>query len=178
MVNRNNSRETTLPPPEVSGLIEALGSTDALHREAARRKLIDGGAQIVEHLAAYVNDHRPIVRWEVLKVLLEIESPAAVALLIRMLADDNSSIRWAAAEKLAAVPATALPLLIKILAEDDYSGHFRIAAARLLARWQSENGLEELAAIRQLLFKPDCRDALRAAINGFTVANNNGSAGL
>ena len=84
------------PSQNIQMLFEDLHSNERSLRENARKQLIAHGPTILDQLTAIATDRRPIVRWEALKILIAIQDSAALPLLTIMLADEKSSIRWAA----------------------------------------------------------------------------------
>src|SRR5262245_41481854 len=84
----------------IESLVEELASQDVKARETARAELLKAGAEAVDPLSRAMGDPRPEVRWEVAKVLAELQSPEALRALVTALADEDGSVRWVAADGL------------------------------------------------------------------------------
>ena len=101
--------------PMIPSLISYLDSQESKVREKARIDLINIGPPVIEFLADIVDSDKDIVRWEVVKILVQIEDPLATPLLIKALEDDKGSIRWLASEGLIHLgDLVIIPLLIAL----------------------------------------------------------------
>lgn len=101
---------------DMHALISDLASDDMLAREKARNALIDIGTPAVDYLAELAYTKRDIVRWEAVKTLGEIADPDSIPVLVDSLEDDNSGIRWLAAEGLIRLGRAAIaPLLLALI---------------------------------------------------------------
>ncbi|VAW17010.1 PBS lyase HEAT-like repeat domain protein [hydrothermal vent metagenome] len=102
---------------EVRQLLKTLGSKNGLEREKARGELVAKGKNMVDYLTGLLNHPKHIYRWEALKTMKEIGDPASIPLFIRSLEDDESDIRWIAAEGLIKMGVQSVKPLLKILIE-------------------------------------------------------------
>ncbi len=97
-------------------LVEALASDDeALHYEASRA-LGQIGPQAVPALLQALRLPKDHVRWHAVRTLGAIGEPAAAVGLADALADDDYSVRWAAADALVNVGPSAVPKILERLA--------------------------------------------------------------
>jgi HEAT repeat protein len=107
-------------PATISALVTDLSSKDGLVRVRARLSLIAIGEQAVSPLVKALATKKQWVRWEAVKALGQIGSPAATEALVRALEDEMFDIRWLAAEGLIVIGRDALePLLHALLERSD-----------------------------------------------------------
>ncbi len=95
--------------------IQALASDDRFAREAARSFLVRAGRSVVPALSELLGDSRNHLRWEAVKALAEMEDAEAADALVRALEDEDSGVRWVAAEGLIALETEAIPALLQAL---------------------------------------------------------------
>ncbi len=85
----------------IAALVDDLASSDAITRQQAREKLIRlGGHDVAQTLVGEMVDPRRQVRWEVVKALAALGDPIAAPALLLALEDNDSDVRWVAAEGL------------------------------------------------------------------------------
>ncbi len=102
---------------EVQQLLKNLGSKNGIEREKARGELVAKGKNMVDYLTGLLNHPKHIYRWEALKTIKEIGDPSSIPLFIQSLEDDESDIRWIAAEGLIKMGVQSIKPLLKILIE-------------------------------------------------------------
>ena len=91
-----------------------------MERKEARRKLVSKGKAIIEFLTELIEHPKHILRWEALKVLQEIGDPMAIPMFIQALEDDESDVRWIAAEGLIKLGVPSIrPLLTALIDKSD-----------------------------------------------------------
>ena len=84
----------------IKPLVEKLTSKNGLERKSARKKLVSIGSDAIEYLKEFIEHPKHIYRWEALKTLGEIGDPISIPFYLQALEDDESDIRWIAAENL------------------------------------------------------------------------------
>jgi len=106
---------------EIKQLIECLCDDDGLERKKAREKLVAKGKNMIDFLMELLNNPKRIYRWEALKTMEEIGDPISIPLFIRALEDDESDVRWIAAEGLIKIGTQSIKPLLKTLIEKSNS---------------------------------------------------------
>jgi len=129
----------------VEALIEDLANQDVSAREKARAEMLKAGGEAVDPLSRAMGDPRPEVRWEVARVLAELQSPAALLALVAALEDEDGSVRWVAADGLISLGRDALRPVLEGLLDRSGSRLFREGAHRVL-RHQISGEMHEVAA--------------------------------
>ncbi|HED08054.1 MAG TPA: HEAT repeat domain-containing protein [Ignavibacteria bacterium] len=102
---------------EVKKLIECLCCDDGMERKKAREELVAKGKNIVDFLMELLNNPKHIYRWEALKTMEEIGDPISIPMFIKALEDDESDVRWIAAEGLIKLGMKSIKPLLKTLIE-------------------------------------------------------------
>ncbi len=111
--------ETIIDPEdiEIQQLIKTLGSKNGMERKEARAKLVAKGKTTIDFLVELVSHPQHVCRWEALKTMAEIGDPISIPLFIQALEDDESDIRWLAAEGLIKLGVQSIKPLLKTLIE-------------------------------------------------------------
>ncbi len=105
---------------EIQQLLETLGSKNGMERKKAREKLVAKGKTTVDSLMGLLNHPKHICRWEALKTMEEIADPISIPLFIQALEDDESDVRWIAAEGLIKLGIQSIkPLLETLMKKSD-----------------------------------------------------------
>jgi HEAT repeat protein len=102
---------------EIQKLIITLGSKNGMKRKKAREKLVAKGENMIDFLMELLNHPKHIYRWEALKTMEEIGNPISIPLFIQAFEDDESDIRWIAAEGLIRLGNQSIKPLLKALLE-------------------------------------------------------------
>jgi len=102
---------------EIQQLLKTLGSKNGMERKKAREGLVAKGDNIIGFLIELVNHPKHIYRWEALKTMKEFEDPITIPLFIQALEDDESDVRWIAAEGLIKLGILSIEPLLKTLIE-------------------------------------------------------------
>jgi len=100
---------------EIKNLLETLFSENGMERKAAREKLVSKGRTAVDYLTEHIHHSKHIYRWEALKTMEEIADPVSIPFFIEALEDDESDIRWIAAEGLIKIGEESVIPLLKLL---------------------------------------------------------------
>ncbi|MCB0752504.1 MAG: HEAT repeat domain-containing protein [Ignavibacteriae bacterium] len=106
----NNSKDL-----EIKNLLENLVSENGVERKSARKNLVKKGPVVIDFLMEHIHHPKHLYRWEALKTMEEIADPVSVPLFIEALEDDESDIRWIAAEGLIKIGSESINPLLKTL---------------------------------------------------------------
>ncbi len=131
--------------PAVQTLIDELGSDDRTTRQAARAELVRIGAPAVPGLDVALRSRDRRVRWEAVKVLRQINLPAAIPAYVAALEDPGPGVRWIAAEGLAALGRPGVIATLRALVARADSARVRRGAQRVLHA-VSDPGLRQQVA--------------------------------
>ncbi len=127
--NNRNNKET---PREIKSLISDLANKDGLIRMNARQKLVEKGSSSIDYLAELLESPKDIQRWEAVKALGQIGDPVAIPLLINALEDDDSDVRWLAAEGLIQFGTDSLKPILEELMDRYHSVFLREGAHHVI----------------------------------------------
>ncbi len=101
---------------EVVSLLPDLVSSQTTKRKSAREKLSGIAPMVLDELSKLCESGNKQLRWEVAKSLETRHSVGSIPVLLKLLADEESDIRWLAAEGMINVGRRALvPLLHEII---------------------------------------------------------------
>lgn len=117
---------------DIDSLIADLSSDDGIIRQRARNELVDIGAPAVEALITALDASARHTHWEAAKALSLIGDSRAVQSLIKMLEEDDVSIRWMAAEGLITIGRDGLKPLLRTLGSRSNSVWLREGAHHVL----------------------------------------------
>lgn len=131
-INKNSERPDTTNSTEISALIANLNDHDGLIRQKARNELIKIGEPAVDTLIETLNSRQGYAHWEATKALSQIGSPKAARALVKALEDDQFSVRWLAAEGLAAMGQAGLEPVLEALEYNATSARLREGAHHIL----------------------------------------------
>ena len=101
----------------IKKLVETLCDDDGLKRKEARQKLVKIGETTLEYVNDLLEHPKHICRWEAMKVIEEIGLPASIPVFMEALEDDESDIRWIAAEGLIRTGEHSLKPLLNLVIE-------------------------------------------------------------
>ena len=102
---------------EIQQLLKTLGSKEGMERKQARAELVAKGKNMIDFLTELLNHPKHIYRWEALKTMQEIGDPISIPMFIQALEDDESDVRWIAAEGLIKLGMQSVRPLLKTLVE-------------------------------------------------------------
>lgn len=123
----------------ITSLTAMLNSDDGSTRTHARKSLVKIGTAAVPSLIQILTYPQDRLRWEAAKALSQIGDPTAAAALVRALDDDNSGIRWLAAEGLVTLGQAGLVHLLEALRQHSDSVRLREGAHHVLRSLAREN---------------------------------------
>jgi hypothetical protein len=126
---------------------------DSLHRQA-RQALSELGPLAESAYVAALHHPDSHIRWHAARGLGEIGDPRAVKLLLEGLCDENRSVRWASAEALARLDASAVPEILRMLARSAGDGTCREAAYHALHAMRGRHTQERLKPLLEALRGP------------------------
>jgi HEAT repeat protein len=118
----------------IDALIEQLRSPNARLREQARSEIVHVGPRAISRLIGALDDPTYCLRWEATKALVEMQDPSAALSLVNLIRDDDSGIRWMAAEGLARMGCTGLVATLGALSMHSDSPWMREGARYVLRR--------------------------------------------
>lgn len=107
---------------EIKKLIGNLGNQSGILRKEARKELVAKGRYAIDFLSELVDHPKHLYRWEAVKTLEGIGDPISIPVLIHALEDDESDVRWIAAEGLIKIGVQSVKPLLKSLIEKSDSG--------------------------------------------------------
>lgn len=116
----------------IESLITSLASDAGSEREDARHQLINVGAPAVPRLVSTMTHDDAQVRREAARTLTQIHDPRAAPTLVRALDDENSGVRWIAAEGLVGLGKDGLDPLLHELMQHSDSKQLRDGAHQVL----------------------------------------------
>jgi HEAT repeat protein len=129
---------------EVKDLVAKLESPNGLMRQEARTLLVEMGSRAVPSLVEALLQSTYWGRWEAAKALSEIQAPLSAPALVAALEDDNSGVRWLAAEGLIGTGRAALRPLFEALTQRAGSIWLREGAHHVLHDMKEHGLLRKL----------------------------------
>lgn len=120
--NVHAGKTASVSQPAVETLLSSLADDNPEVRQDARRELVRMGHGVVRPLLGQLRSPESNVRWEAAKALSEMHDTRAAEGLAIALSDDDSDVRWLAAEGLVALGRDALkPLFLELIRNSDSS---------------------------------------------------------
>ncbi len=124
----------------VERLLAGLGGGDGVARKRARETLVLTGDPAVPSLQALLSSADKGTRWQGAKALGAVVDPGSIDLLVQLLDDPESDIRWLAATGLIALgPRSVRPVLRSLTDPAVPRGH-REMSHRVLVELAKDNG--------------------------------------
>lgn len=117
---------------DIRTLINQLSVNDGLIRQDARLTLVEMREQAVPWLVEALTSKSKNARWEAAKALGSISSPSASFVLVKALEDDDSGVRWLAADALIALGVASIVPLLEALNKRPKEFLLREGAGRVL----------------------------------------------
>lgn len=102
----------------ISSLIDQLRSPNNSIRIEAREALSCVGAPAIPELLETFKKSDLQMRWQIIKIMDNIQDPSTIPLLIEQLKDENSEIRWAASNALINMRREAVPAVLQAITRD------------------------------------------------------------
>ena len=131
------------PFSDIPSLIQQLSNPDGLIRMQAREILSCIGKPAVTELIKSLSTADPEQRWQIIKVLENIQDPTAVSILVDQLRNDNAGVRWAASTALIGLKRAALPALLEALMHNFDSLSLRQSAHHILHVFKDDGRLTD-----------------------------------
>jgi len=128
-------------PNEIQELIDALGSKNGMERKEARKKLVKKGREVVDYLKSEHQDPNVVYRREVMKTLQQIGDSSSIPIFIQALEDEESEIRWIAAEGLISLGTESIEPLLKALVKNSESIFVCSGAHHVFHEFKKKNRL-------------------------------------
>jgi hypothetical protein len=102
-------------PADIAELVQRLADDNGIIRKTAREKLVKYGHEVVPYIHLVTDTEDMQLRWEASKILEQIGDVRSIDVLIDLLVDEESDIRWIAAQGLINIGKTSIiPLLKKV----------------------------------------------------------------
>ena len=117
---------------ELQKNLALLQSKNGIDRQKARIALVTLGSPAVDYLAELATHPEDKIRWEAVKGLGQIMDPITAPLLINALEDENTAIRWLAAEGLIRLKKNGLIPLLESLIGQKLTVYLREGAHHIL----------------------------------------------
>ena len=136
---------------EIQHLLNALVSDDGMERKQAREDLVARGENVIDYLMELVHHPKHIYRWEALKTMEEIGSPLSIPMFLEALEDDESDIRWIAAEGLIKLGIQSVIPLLKVVIDKLDSIFILSGAHHVLYHLKKHHRLPEDFPVDRLL---------------------------
>lgn len=131
-------------PDKYKRILEQLSSSDSAIRIVTRKELVDIGPDVIPHLSEilFFNNHH--LRWEAAKAINQIADTEGIEIQIQTLEDDQSDIRWIAAEGLVKLGKKSIVPILKKLQDEGTDSIYLIKGARhVLHKIYLEDELKE-----------------------------------
>jgi HEAT repeat protein len=113
-------------------LCARLSDTDPRSRHEVRKQLVSMGVSVLPMIYQKLTAPAWHVRWEAAKALGEIGDPAAGEMLVGLLQDDDTSVRWAAMGSLIELGRGSLRPVLEALTRDFQSARLREGVHHIL----------------------------------------------
>ncbi len=123
----------------IGALVQLLFSNDSIKRQEARRELVKIGKPAINFLVGLQYLSQKQVSWEAIKTLSEMAHPDCIPILINALENEDTNIRWLAAEGLIKVGRPSLMPVLEVLEERADSKLLRESVHHVL-KGLKENG--------------------------------------
>ena len=131
--------------------IELLISKNGMERKKARAKLVKRGRPAINYLEKLIFNPQHIQRWEALKTMEEIGDPISIPFFIQSLEDDESDIRWIAAEGLIKLGTLSVKPLLEALLDKPNSIFILAGAHHVFYSLKKSNKLPANFPIDEIL---------------------------
>jgi len=132
------------PSKDIPSLIQQLSNPDSLIRMQAREILSCIGKPAVTELVKTLPTADLELRWQIIKVLENIQDPTSVSILVEQLKNHNAGVRWAASTALIGLKRAALPALFEALMRDYDSIWLRQSAHHILHVFKDDGRLTDV----------------------------------
>jgi HEAT repeat protein len=118
--------------PPVSEIVKDLFNKNFLLRKRAREELVEIGEPGLDYLIEMANNKNEAIRWEAIRLIVQIGSEDTLDVLLTALEDDEFSIRWLAAKGLINLGKYSILPLLETLLEKSDSTFIRRGAHHIL----------------------------------------------
>jgi len=141
----------TLSKEEIQRNIELLKSRNGLERQKARLALVTLGAHAADFFAELTAHPQDTVRWEAVKGLGQLMDPVTAPILINALDDENTAVRWLAAEGLVKLNKKGLIPLLEALTRQKITIFLREGAHHVIKSLARKYPSEEIQKLLKSL---------------------------
>ncbi len=136
---------------EIKELVDKLCTDDGVKRKETREKLISKGAVVMAYVKDLYYHPKHHCRWEAMKVMEEIADPAAIPLFLEALEDEESDIRWIAAEGLIHTGKLTIQPLLNLLLNKSNSVFVLNGAHHIFSKFKKRDILPDGFPANELL---------------------------
>lgn len=143
--------ENDKPNRNPGQLLEHLSDKNGFEREQARSELVKMGEVVVPLLTELTDAPTHILRWESMKGLAEMGLPSLTNFFIEKLENDESDMRWIAAEGLIKIGQPAVRPLLKALIEKSDSVFLLSGSHHIIHALLSKKQLHKDLSLKKLL---------------------------
>ena len=126
---------------KINGLLKTLESKNGLERKEAREQLVKYGRKVIGFMENEHKNENIIYRREILKTLQQISDSSSIPIFIEALEDEESDIRWVAAEGLIKIGPESIEPLLKALVKNSESVFLCAGAHHILYDLKKNNTL-------------------------------------
>ncbi len=142
-INKITDCTEDLPYNDIPSFIRQLSDKDGFVRMQAREVLICLGRPAVADLINALSSADTQLRWQIIKILENIQNPSSIPALVSQLKNDNAGVRWAASNALIGQGRDAMPALLEALIRDFDSLWLRQSAHHILHVFKDDGILTE-----------------------------------
>lgn len=139
------------PDMNLQQFIEQLSDKNGFEREYARKELVAKGEKAVPYLVELTDDPLHILRWESMKALSEMGLPSLTHFFIEKLENDESDVRWIAAEGLIKIGPSAVKPILRALMEKSDSVFLLSGSHHIIHALLGKNQLRKDLHFKKLL---------------------------
>jgi HEAT repeat protein len=144
----NELKQLGAPPRILSNLLGMIAVNDRERHLKARKALVKKGEQILPVMYKLLNSDHKIIRKEAIKVVELIAHKSSIPVMITMLEDSESEIRWIAAEALINIGRDSIRPLLEALVTNSKFYYLSQGAHHVISELMTDEDPEEL---RQLV---------------------------
>jgi HEAT repeat protein len=143
----------TLSTEEVHRYVGMLQSKNGMERQKARIALVTLGIPAIDFFAELATHPEDTVRWEAVKGLGQMMDPITAPLLINALEDENTAVRWLAAEGLIKLNKKGLLPLLEALTRQKITIFLREGAHHVVKAMARKYPSEQIGKLIKSLDK-------------------------
>jgi HEAT repeat protein len=140
-INRVTDCMEEFPSADTQVLISQLSDPNDNIRMLAREALTCIGGPAIPELLQAINNTDTQLRWEIIKVLENIQNTDTIPVLVEQLKNHHAGVRWAASNALIGFRRSAIPAILEALMKDSDSIWLRQSAHHILHVFKDSGNL-------------------------------------